>query len=172
MIFVTVGTNPTMAFDRLVRAMDELAGELDEPVVIQRGCANYIPQHAESFAFTKGEHIEELMLNARVIVSHAAAGSIIAALQQNKPLVIVPRRFHLGEHVDDHQLQLAQALAAQRRAVTVYEPSAASLRIAIEEAPRLATSVPQGATLAAYLRRRLDSWRVTPTRRRMWLQKV
>ncbi len=36
MIFVTVGTHH-QGFDRLVQAADELAAELDEQVVIQRG---------------------------------------------------------------------------------------------------------------------------------------
>jgi UDP-N-acetylglucosamine transferase subunit ALG13 len=50
MIFVTVG-NCRYSFDRLLRKMDEIAGKIDEPVVIQRGHSDYQPQNAEFFGY-------------------------------------------------------------------------------------------------------------------------
>jgi len=40
MIFVTVGTHD-QGFERLVKKMDEIAGQIDEEVVIQVGYTDY-----------------------------------------------------------------------------------------------------------------------------------
>jgi UDP-N-acetylglucosamine transferase subunit ALG13 len=90
LILVTVGTH-NHGFDRLVKAMDELAAEVDEPVMVQYGSSVYVPRHAEHFQWTSGQRMEQLSQAARVIVTHAAAGSILVALLREKPLVVVPR---------------------------------------------------------------------------------
>ncbi len=130
LILVTVGTHG-QGFDRLVKAMDELAAGLDEQVVIQRGSSPYEPQHAEHFLFTTSEQMAQLTHAARVIVSHAAAGSILVALRHNKPLIVVPRLRQFGEVLDDHQQQLATALAAAEKVVTVGDPTSRTLRAAL-----------------------------------------
>jgi UDP-N-acetylglucosamine transferase subunit ALG13 len=130
MILVTVGTHP-QGFERLVRAADELAHDLDERMVIQFGSSKHVPQHAEHFAFTSGEEMEGLMREARVVVAHAAAGTVLLALRECKPLVVVPRLRALHEIFDDHQRQLAKALQESGRALTVNEPDARTLREAI-----------------------------------------
>jgi beta-1,4-N-acetylglucosaminyltransferase len=169
LIFVTVGTNPTMHFDRLLKPIDALAAELEEPMVIQTGCSEYVPQHAEFFTFTTSVHMEELSHTARLIVSHAAAGSVITALRYRKPVVVVPRRCRLNEHIDDHQLELAKALDAESRAVVVYEPTVESLRQAIQlamekqgPADNSAESSPwhvgHTTPLMRALRTQLDAW--------------
>ncbi len=159
MIFVTVGTNPTMHFDRLLNPMDELAASLDEQVILQTGCSTFVPQHAEHFTFTTSDHIETLNKSARIIISHAAAGSVITALSRRKPVLVVPRRHHLNEHIDDHQLELARALAEEQRAVVVYDPTVESLRQAIELVTDQRTT-PSGADpLMKALRQQLDGWR-------------
>ncbi len=162
MIFVTVGTNPTMHFDRLLRPMDLLAAwiaeEMEESVIMQTGCSAYVPQHAESFTFTTSERIEELNRSARLVVSHAAAGSVITALRYQKPVIVVPRRHYLNEHIDDHQLELARALEAQRRAITVYEPTVESLRQAIQLASQHGSEGNGAKPLIRSLRSQLDAW--------------
>jgi beta-1,4-N-acetylglucosaminyltransferase len=135
MILVTVGTHH-QNFERLIRAMDEVAAELTEPVIIQIGHSTYTPHHAEHFEFTSGSQMEQLTCAARIVVAHAAAGTVIIALRQGKPLIVVPRLQRYGEVVDDHQLQLAAALAATGQAINVTEPTIAVLRAAIEQATR------------------------------------
>ena len=136
MILVTVG-NHTQAFGRLIRAMDELAGQLDEKVIIQTGHWPYVAQHAESFQFTTGQHIKELTQEARAQVSHAGSGSILTALRLGTPLVVAPRLKRFEEHIDDHQLQITEALAAQGKLIAVYDINSQTLREAIEKAANL-----------------------------------
>lgn len=157
MILVTVGTH-SQGFDRLVRAMDEVAAELNERVAIQRGSGTYEPLHAEHFRFTSAAELERLTQEARIIVAHAAAGTILLALQHNKPLVLVPRLQRFGEHLDDHQLQLAAALADEGKAVAVHEVSPIALRPALDQA-MAQKRINQGAgRLVAALRHQLAQW--------------
>jgi beta-1,4-N-acetylglucosaminyltransferase len=165
MILVTVGTH-NQGFNRLVQAMDELSVQLDEPIVIQRGSSTYEPQHAENFQFATGQHMAQLTSEARVVVSHAAAGAIIVALRQGKPLVVVPRLQRFGEVVDDHQLQLAAALADTSKAIAVREPSAATLQAAIDKVTRHKTENVEATQLVQALRQQLQQWTLTEMKKR------
>lgn len=56
---------------------------------------------------------DELAARARsvdAIVTHAGVGSILMALRTGKRPVVIPRMGSLGEHVDDHQQELAAIL--------------------------------------------------------------
>lgn len=157
MILVTVGTH-NQGFDRLVRSMDLLATQLDERMIIQRGSSSYRPLRAQHFRFTTGQEMARLTREARVVVSHAAAGAIILALRHGKPLVLVPRSPVHGESLDDHQLELAKALAAAGMAVPVYHPAPALLGQAIRLAGRQKMMPSGPGQLVATLRRQLQAW--------------
>lgn len=118
MILVTVGMH-TQGFLRLVRAMDEIAGRIEEEVVMQIGATSYIPRSAQYFEFTSQEEMDRLHLEARAIVTHAGAGSIITGLKWGKPLIVVPRLEKYGEVIDDHQLELAEALSREGKVIAV-----------------------------------------------------
>ena len=47
-----------------------------------------------------------------MVVCHAGVGSIMLARRCGKRPIVVPRRLHLGEAVDDHQLPIARRLHA------------------------------------------------------------
>lgn len=102
MIFVTTGVQ--MPFDRLICKMDEIAGRIDEEVIMQIGQSQYIPVHAKYFRLMENDKIKKLNRDARVVVSHAGIGSILTALEQHTPVLILPRLKMLGEAWDDHQL--------------------------------------------------------------------
>ena len=157
MILVTVGTHD-QGFERLVRAADSLAGLLEEPVVIQYGASRYIPQKAEAFAWASSEKMLELTFQSHVVISHAAAGASILALKERKPLVLVPRRKTFGENYDDHQLELAGALAQAGQAVVVDEPTPESLVEAIARAQTLVHRQVSSSTLICALKDQLKAW--------------
>ncbi len=110
MIYATVGTM-YLDFPRLIHAMDEVASMSGERVVIQTGMGNTLPEHCEHFDFKSREEVLALQAEARVIVCHAGIGSVIDALQVKKPLIVVPRLKQFDEHNNDHQLELAEAVA-------------------------------------------------------------
>jgi UDP-N-acetylglucosamine transferase subunit ALG13 len=51
------------------------------------------------------------MDQARVVVTHAGAGSLLTALERGRRILAIPRVAALGEAVDDHQKELCEALA-------------------------------------------------------------
>jgi beta-1,4-N-acetylglucosaminyltransferase len=164
MILVTVGTH-SQGFERLVRAADELAGELDEQMVIQSGRSKYVPQHAEHFPFTSGAQMESLTRDARVVVAHAAAGTVLLALQACKPLVVVPRSKVFNEVLDDHQVQLARALQEAGKAITVNEPDTHTLRAGITQSECLTGRPgPSSHTLVEAVAQQIERWAKVKTR--------
>jgi UDP-N-acetylglucosamine transferase subunit ALG13 len=120
LIFVTVGTH-NQSFERLVKKADEIAGKIGEKMIIQTGHTKYKPKNAESFDFASREKMEQLNKEARIVISHGGAGSIIFALQFRKPLIVVPRLKKFDEHVNDHQLELAKELEREGRIIGVYD---------------------------------------------------
>ncbi len=113
MIFVTVGMH-YQGFERLIRKMDEIAGKIDEEVVMQIGSTQYTPKFARYFDFVDSDStIMDYFRNARVIVSHAGAGTLLNTLILGKPIIVVPRLKEFGEHIDDQQLELAKHLSDQ-----------------------------------------------------------
>lgn len=120
MIFVTVGMLPS-GFERLVKQMDEVAGRIDEEVIMQIGGTKYTPSKAKHFVFAPEQEMKELYRRARVVVGHGGVGTILDVLHEGKPLVVVPRLKKYGEHIDDHQLLLIQELERDGKVTAVYD---------------------------------------------------
>jgi len=116
MIFARVGTH-NAPFDRLVRWMDDIACQIEEPVVAQIGAATFRPEHCQHFRFCTSEEMRQWIHRARVVVTHGGA-SVREIVGAKRPAIIVPRLKRFGEVSDDHQLELAQVLA-RRGAITL-----------------------------------------------------
>lgn len=146
---MAVGTH-IQPFARLVRAMDRLAPELEEEVVIQRGNTACLPRNARSFAFAPRGEMERLNREARIVVTHGGAGSIVYALQAGKPVVAVPRLARYGEHINDHQVELVRVLEGEGRVIGVYEIQ--GLKEAIEKAGKMEPRVRQRPSMVGMIR--------------------
>ena len=151
MILVTVGTNE-QPFDRLVRAAAAL--RVDEPIVVQHG-ASQVPHGIGTWLdFVAFDELADLVSKARVVVCHAGVGSIMLAHRFAKRPIVVPRRHHLDEAVDDHQLPLARRLHAAGRVTLVEDVDqlVAAIAAASSLPPAEAVALPGAASLAAELR--------------------
>lgn len=109
MIFVTVG-NDFRSFDRLLRTVDEMAARIPVEIVVQRGYSNYLPGNVRHFDFVTMEESIDFIRNSELVVSHAGIGTIILCKKYGTPILILPRRKRYGEHMNDHQLEIAEAL--------------------------------------------------------------
>lgn len=109
MIFVTVG-NSHYGFPRLIEKVDAIAPDLPLKVVAQMGWTRYRPRNLEGRAFLSFGEMMERMAEARLIIGHTSAGPILHARKFGVPLIAVPRRPELGEHVDGHQVETAKAV--------------------------------------------------------------
>jgi UDP-N-acetylglucosamine transferase subunit ALG13 len=153
MIVVTTGTNE-QPFDRLVAAAAALDG--DEPLLVQHGSSRLPHGRGRWVDFMSFEELEAAMSSARVVVCHAGVGSMMLARRCGVRPIVMARRVHLGEAVDDHQLPLAQRLHAAG-AVELVE-DAAQLAAAVRASSagpgggRLEVGLPGVDALAAELR--------------------
>jgi UDP-N-acetylglucosamine transferase subunit ALG13 len=135
LIFVTVG-NATQGFRRLLDAVDALAGKgtfNGEEVLIQFGSnLDFQASHCNQEAFLQTERFAETMRTASLVISHAGSGTLLHAWQAGHTPVVMPRRKQYSELIDDHQVELVNALAAEGRVIAAYEPH--ELAPAIEQA--------------------------------------
>jgi UDP-N-acetylglucosamine transferase subunit ALG13 len=151
MIVVTVGTNE-QPFDRLVGAAAALEG--DEPLLVQHGASTVRPGRGEWVAFLPFEELATRIAEADAVVCHAGVGSIMVARRCGHRPIVVPRRVHLGEAVDDHQLPLARRLAAAGLVTLVEDVADLARALRSKAAPRTALSsgLPGAAALSADVR--------------------
>lgn len=111
MIFLTVGSR--LGFDRLVRAVDDMVALrlIREPITAQIGNGNYEPKFMRYERMVSGSAYDALMSEADRIIGHAGSGTIAHALENEKPLLVLPRLGRYGEHVNDHQVATAATFA-------------------------------------------------------------
>lgn len=108
MIFITMGSQK-FQFNRLLEALDNLArdGKLTEEMIAQSGACTYEPEFIRCEPFMDADRFNECMNSADLIIAHAGTGTIIKAVKAGKKVVVVPRLARYGEHVDDHQTEIA-----------------------------------------------------------------
>lgn len=118
MILVTVGTEK-FAFNRLMKWIDNLiANDLisvkPEEIVIQYGSCTLVPERVKGYSVLKETEFLGLVQDAELIIAHCGEGTIdLLACFENKPFILVPRQIEHNEHVDDHQMELAEELEKQ-----------------------------------------------------------
>lgn len=108
-IVVTVGTTETYGFRRLVEKMIAIIPRSVE-VLWQTGATDTSGLPILARPSVPTAELLDALRRADVVVAHAGTGSALAALEAGKCPVLVPRQAIFGEHVDDHQVQVAAEL--------------------------------------------------------------
>lgn len=124
MIFLIVGSQK-FPFDRLIREMDRLkaSGVIKDEIVAQIGVSKYEPKFMNWQRFMDKADFDMNIEKCDLLVTHAGEGSIMTGLIKNRKVIVVPRYEKLGEHVSDHQLQIARALEKQKCIINVEDIS-------------------------------------------------
>lgn len=135
MIFVSVG-NPLQSFGRLLDSVEALTG-MDpfgtEDVFIQTGHnPDFKSQKCETRDFLGMEEFQTKIQEASLVICHGGVGTVMSAVRAGKLPVVMARRKKFGEHIDDHQVQVVEALAAEGMLVPAFTP--ADLPSAVQEA--------------------------------------
>jgi UDP-N-acetylglucosamine transferase subunit ALG13 len=117
MIFVTCGSSH-FQFERMMRALDALPGD---DLHVQHGPA-VPPLCAEAYPYLPFDDIVDKIKAADVVISHAGVGSILCAIRAGHTPIIFPRLKRYHETVDDHQAELAEALAERGTAIVAWTP--------------------------------------------------
>jgi beta-1,4-N-acetylglucosaminyltransferase len=113
LIFVTLGTHH-QPFNRAIDLLRE-SGLEGEEIVIQHGTTPVTSLVARWLQYVDYQEALRLMSEARAVVTHAGVGSIMSALSVGQMPIVIPRLHAYGEHVDDHQLQIAHRLSTSGR---------------------------------------------------------
>jgi len=108
MIFLTVGTQ--FPFDRLVKAVEALVGRngFDEEIYAQIGNSSYQPRNFKAIPSLEKTVFDKYICEASCIISHAGIGTITMAMENHKPLLVMPRLKRHREVVNDHQFAIAK----------------------------------------------------------------
>lgn len=131
MILVTLGTQK-FQMNRLIEAVDKLAPSLGEEVFIQTGNSSYKPQNCKYKDFVNVEIFQQMIKECSLLITHSGVGSIMTGINNNRPVIVVPRLEKYHEHVDDHQVQIAEAF--EQKGMVIYCKTISDLPDCIEKA--------------------------------------
>ncbi len=112
MIFVTVGTEQ-YPFDRLMTWITVLLQNelIQDEVIVQYGSCTQVPVGVSAYKMLETDEFVDIMHQARLVISHCGEGTVLTLEKFGMPYVLVPRSRKLKEHVDNHQVEMAIALA-------------------------------------------------------------
>jgi UDP-N-acetylglucosamine--N-acetylmuramyl-(pentapeptide) pyrophosphoryl-undecaprenol N-acetylglucosamine transferase len=140
-VVVTLGTMRTYGFRAAVAAVLRLLPEVaadGADVLWQVGVTDTAGLGVDAQSVVPTHQLLAAMADADLVVAHAGIGSTLSALDAGHCPVLLPRRVRRGEHVDDHQVLIAEALRA-RGLATVADPedlTAEDLRTAMRTVVR------------------------------------
>lgn len=143
--FVSVG-NAHQPFARMLTAVSANFEALPPPVVVQHGHTPFADKRCRCVPFFEMSTFDVMMARSKLIIVQAGGGGVLQALKRGKVPVIVARRHALGEHIDDHQVSWARALAGTSRVIlledvdqlTAAASSALALQALVATRPRTA----------------------------------
>ena len=132
-LFVPLGTQK-FPFNRLIKALNKLITEgvyKPEEIIMQSSVYEIEPMftHYQTLPI---EEFNRLIKIAEVIITHSGVNSIITCMNMNKPLIIAPRLKIYGEHVDNHQLEIANLMFQKFGIITLLDFK--NIKDAIEKA--------------------------------------
>ena len=108
-VVVSLGTHGLFPFSRLLtRLIEIIPPEAD--VLWQTGSTPVNGLPIRAVPALGATELEDAMRRADLVVAHAGTGAALSALEAGRLPVLVPRIRQRGEHVDDHQSDLAAAL--------------------------------------------------------------
>jgi UDP-N-acetylglucosamine transferase subunit ALG13 len=150
-IFATVGSHPSYRFDRFLRALEALP---TDDLVVQHGPGTPPANARRAVPWMSFADVLDHLARAEKVVSHAGIGTILCATRAAHTPVVVPRLRRFDETVDDHQLELAEALSETGRVVVVEDLEELAAKVA--GAPARGTARPsEDGKLAEAVRREL-----------------
>lgn len=115
-VVVTLGTL-RFPFPRLIQRLREILPETAE-ILWQTGSTDPRPFGVEGHAQLPNSVLRQEIKNADIVIAHAGVGAALEALEAGQCPVLVPRRIVHGEHIDDHQIQIAGELGRRGLAVS------------------------------------------------------
>lgn len=147
-LFVALGTIKPYRFDAAVDAVLD-TGLASSDTVWQLGATTDRELPGRVCGEMSGQEFERCARGADAVITHAGVGTVMQLLDWGIRPVVLVRRAHRGEHVDDHQTQIADLLRQHDLATVADEPGDLTRSDVIEAATTrvvpLEPSPPAGA---------------------------
>lgn len=131
-VVVTLGSQRDYPFHRLVERLASVLPGTTE-VLWQTGSTDGGRHGIQGLEFVPSDVLDAAMAEADLVVAHAGVGSALAAFGSGRHPLLVPRRASHGEHVDDHQVQIAAELR-RRGLATVCDADELTLDVLLDAA--------------------------------------
>ena len=111
-IYVSVGTHE-QPFQRLLDSVASVVRSTDHEWVIQFGVGTWEAPSSvvRASAYLSADEVRDALGWAEVMISQASPGNCFGALDAEVWPIVLGRQKSHGEHVDDHQVRFAAALA-------------------------------------------------------------
>lgn len=157
MILVTVGTEQ-YPFNSLMDWISLLIREgiVNEEVVIQYGASTRLPDNVKVSKIIPEAQFKQLVEQASAVIAHCGEGSTLLLEEFDKPYILVPRTVKFHEHVDDHQLEMAEDLENQG-VLIARSPADLVKFLKLVTIPRSPLSFSEDKALCEYLSDRYSS---------------
>ena len=114
-VVVTLGTNK-FGFSRLVDALVSVLPRSAE-VTWQLGSTSTVNPGVEGQTYLPQHELAAAMSEADLVIAHAGVGTALQAMAEGQCPILVPRREDRGEHIDNHQFEIAAELSNSGLAV-------------------------------------------------------
>ncbi len=112
---VSLGTSESFGFRRLVERLVQVIPS-DVEVLWQTGSTDVSGLGIDAHESLGATELADAIADADAVVAHAGAGITITILTAGKVPLLVPRSASHGEHVDNHQEQIARQLEQRQLA--------------------------------------------------------
>jgi UDP-N-acetylglucosamine--N-acetylmuramyl-(pentapeptide) pyrophosphoryl-undecaprenol N-acetylglucosamine transferase len=109
-VVVSVGSSESYGFRALLERMIRILPSTAK-ILWQTGSTDVTGLPIEAVPSLPSDRLVKAMTQADVVVGHAGVGTSIVALRAGKWPILVPRRHARGEHIDDHQAEVAGELS-------------------------------------------------------------
>ena len=108
MLLITVGTDQYQ-FNALMQWIDILIKYqlINEEVLVQYGSSSYLPDGSIAYRWLSEQEFLSFVDRASLIISHCDEGLAELLEDKDTPYVLVPRLQRFREHVDNHQMEVA-----------------------------------------------------------------
>lgn len=119
-IFIPLGTQ-LFQFNRLVKAINNLIIEQifqPQEILIQSSIIDIKPI-CKYVNYLSSDDFNRYIEEAELIITHAGVNSIMTCMRKKKPLIIAPRQKQFHEHVDNHQLEIADLMEQKFNVIVV-----------------------------------------------------
>lgn len=142
---VSLGTDHH-PFERLIEWIDDWVDQQEDDVIVYLQ-AGFTEREADGRTadFIDHERLSQWFGLSDVVVVQGGPGGILDARTAGRLPIVVPRRAHLGEHVDDHQVIFARAMANAGRVISCETQAELHSLLTDAKSGRLALRIPEGS---------------------------